>query len=91
MDAVCYRIVVAGQLGPRYAGAFDGMTIEPGDENTAIVGQIRDQSHLQGLLERIASLGLRLVSVTGENGRAALIRAAPGARVSPCAKRSSMR
>ena len=46
------------------------MTIEPGDENTAIVGQIRDQSHLQGLLERIASLGLRLVSVTGENGRA---------------------
>ena len=70
MDAVCYRIVVAGQLGPRYARAFDGMTIEPGDENTAIVGLIRDQSHLQGLLERVASLGLRLVSVTGEGGRA---------------------
>ena len=71
MHPVRYRIVVAGQLGPRYAGAFEGMTIEPGDENTAIVGQITDQAHLHGLLERIASLGLRLVSVSGENGRAA--------------------
>ena len=71
MDAVRYRIVVAGQLGPRYSGAFDGMTVELFDENTAIVGEIRDQAHLQGLLERIASLGLRLVSVSGENGRAA--------------------
>ena len=71
MDPVRYRIVVAGQLGPRYAGAFQGMTVEPGDENTAIVGQIADQAHLHGLLERIASLGLRLVSVSGENDRAA--------------------
>ena len=71
MNPVRYRIVVAGQLGPRYAGAFEGMTVEPGDENTAIVGQITDQAHLHGLLERIASLGLRLVSVSGENNRAA--------------------
>ena len=91
MDAVCYRIVVAGQLGPRYAGAFDGMTIEPGDENTAIVGQIRDQSHLQGLLERIASLGLRLRERDRRERPRGLIRAAPGARVRPCAKRSSTR
>jgi len=68
---VRYRIVVAGQLGPRYSGAFDGMTVEPLAENTAIVGQITDQAHLQGVLERIASLGLRLVSVSGENDRAA--------------------
>lgn len=71
MDVVRYRIVVAGQLGPRYAGAFEGMTVEPADENTAIVGQITDQAQLQGVLERIASLGLRLISVSGENGRAA--------------------
>ena len=71
MDPVRYRIVVAGQLGPRYTGAFEGMTIEPGGENTAIVGRITDQAHLQGVLERIAGLGLRLVSVTGEDGRAA--------------------
>jgi hypothetical protein len=71
VDPVRYRIVVAGQLGPRYSGAFEGMTVEPGDGTTAIVGQITDQAHLQGVLERIASLGLRLVSVSGENGQAA--------------------
>jgi hypothetical protein len=71
VDAERYRIVVAGQLGPRYSDAFNGMTVQPLEENTAIVGQIRDQAHLQGVLERIASLGLRLVSVTAENDRAA--------------------
>ena len=71
MDPVRYRIVVAGQLGPRYTGAFDGMTVEPGGENTVIMGQITDQAHLQGVLERIAGLGLRLLSVTGDDGRAA--------------------
>lgn len=71
MDPVRYRIVVAGQLGPRYSAAFEGMTVEPDAENTAIVGQVTDQAHLQGVLERIAGLGLRLLSVTGEDGRAA--------------------
>lgn len=71
MDGVRYRIVVAGQLGPRYAGAFEGMALEPGEVNTAIVGEVTDQAHLQGLLERIASLGLRLVSVSAESGDAA--------------------
>lgn len=40
MDGVRYRIVVAGQLGPRYAGAFEGMALEPGEVNTAIVGEV---------------------------------------------------
>ena len=58
-----YRIVVEGELGPRYASAFDGMTIRAHDGETDITGSIIDQSHLHGLLERIASLGLRLRSV----------------------------
>ena len=52
MNAVRYRIVVAGQLGPRYSSAFEGMTVEPAAENTAIVGQITDQAQLQGVLDR---------------------------------------
>ena len=59
-----YRIVVDGELGPRYATAFDGMTLRPHGGETDITGPIIDQSHLQGLLQRIASLGLRLQSVT---------------------------
>jgi hypothetical protein len=58
-----YRIVVEGELGPRYAAAFDGMTVRAHDGETDITGPIIDQSHLQGLLERIASLGLTLHSV----------------------------
>jgi hypothetical protein len=64
MSMTCYRLVVQGELGPRYASAFEGMTVRSHDGETDITGPIIDQSHLQGLLERIASLGLALTSVT---------------------------
>ena len=63
MSAPRYRLVVQGELGPRYASAFDGMTLHAHRGETEISGPITDQSHLQGLLERIASLGLTLRSV----------------------------
>ena len=53
-----------GELGARYASAFEGMTISAHDGITEITGEIIDPSHLQGLLERIAGLGLTLHSVT---------------------------
>ena len=59
-----YRLVIAGELGPRYASAFDGMTLRAHDGETEITGPIIDPSHLQGLLERIAGLGLTLRSLT---------------------------
>jgi hypothetical protein len=64
MPPTRYRIVVDGELGPRYASAFDGMTLRAHDGETDITGPIIDQSHLQGLLARIASLGLKLHSLT---------------------------
>ena len=64
MSPQCSRLVVQGELGPRYAAAFDGMTIRAHDGQTDITGTIIDQSHLQGLLERIANLGLTLHSFT---------------------------
>ena len=59
-----YRLVIQGELGPRYASAFDGMTLRAHDGQTEITGPIIDPSHLQGLLERIAGLGLTLHSLT---------------------------
>jgi len=59
-----YSIVVEGELGPRYASAFDGMTLRAHDGETEIIGPIIDPSHLQGLLGRIAGLGLTLHSLT---------------------------
>jgi hypothetical protein len=59
-----YCIVIEGELGPRYASAFDGMTLRAHDGETEITGPIIDPAHLQGLLERIAGLGLTLHSLT---------------------------
>jgi hypothetical protein len=39
------------------------MTLEPAAGQTVLVGEIRDQSHLYSVLERVRSLGLELVSV----------------------------
>ena len=64
MSATRYRLVVVGELGPRYASAFDGMTVRAHDGRTDITGPVIDQSHLQGLIARIASLGLTLHSLT---------------------------
>lgn len=58
-----YRIVVKDELGAAYAGAFDGMTIEAGGGKTILVGPIADQAQLQGILGRICSLNLVLLSV----------------------------
>ena len=64
MSAHRYRVVVEGELGPRYASAFDGMTVSAHDGRTEITGPIVDSSHLHGLLERIAGLGLTVHSLT---------------------------
>jgi hypothetical protein len=58
-----YRISVCGQLTERLESAFDGMTLKPGETTTALVGQVQDQSHLYGLLDRVRDLGLDLISV----------------------------
>ena len=63
MEPTVYRICVRGQLTQWLATAFDGMTLEPGVAHTALIGQVRDQSQLFGLLDRVRDLGLELVSV----------------------------
>jgi hypothetical protein len=64
MPAGNYGLVVKGELGPRYASAFKDMTITAHDGVTEITGEIIDPSHLQGLIERVTSLGLTLYSLT---------------------------
>jgi hypothetical protein len=59
-----YRVVVAGELGARYASAFEGMTVSAHDGITEMTGSIVDSAHLEGLVERIAGLGLTLRSLT---------------------------
>jgi hypothetical protein len=58
-----YRIVVRSELGDRYASAFEGMKMETKDGKTILIGEVKDQPHLFGILERINGLGLELLSV----------------------------
>jgi hypothetical protein len=58
-----YRIVVGAELGERFAPAFEGMKVRTADGRTSIEGEVKDQSHLHGILDRIHALGLELVSV----------------------------
>ena len=62
-EGATYQLVVAGELDERYAYLFEGMLMERVRGTTTLVGPIRDQAHLFGLIERIEELGLELVSV----------------------------
>jgi hypothetical protein len=58
------RITVRGRLSDRLATAFEGMTLVPARDDTALVGELSDRAHLHGLLTRIRDLGLELACVT---------------------------
>jgi hypothetical protein len=58
-----YRIVVRSELGDSYASAFEGMRMESKDGRTILTGELKDQPHLFGVLDRLNGLGLELLSV----------------------------
>jgi hypothetical protein len=68
-DARCvsvrkYRLVVEGELSDELGNAFAGMTLTRKEGQTLLIGQVRDQAELQGLLQRVSNLGLTLLSAS---------------------------
>ena len=63
MTAGRYELVLRGEIGDRFALLFEGMTLERAAGRTVLRGEVRDQAHLHGLIERIGELGMELVSV----------------------------
>ena len=63
MEPTSYRITVRGRVTKRLMSAFDGLDVEPGIGQTALAGEIRDQSHLYSVLDLVRGLGMDLVSV----------------------------
>jgi hypothetical protein len=59
-----YRLVVEGELSDSMGVAFDGMTLTREEGNTVLAGPVRDQAEFQGLLQRVAALGLTLLEAT---------------------------
>jgi len=67
-----YRIKVKGVLDRRWSDWFDGFDIlyEVEDE-TVLVGMVRDQAALHGMLSKIRDLGLPLLMVQRIEGEEA--------------------
>ena len=57
-----YQVIVRGELSDDAATVFKGMTLERRHGNTILLGRVRDQAELQGVLTRISDLGLTLLS-----------------------------
>jgi len=57
-----YRLTLEGEIGDPERREFEGMTMTRGDGTTVLVGPVRDQAELQGLLRRVSDLGLTLLS-----------------------------
>ena len=63
-----YQIVVKGELGQEWSDRLAGLTItstqrEGGSPHTALVGPVRDQAELNGILETLYSLHLPILRV----------------------------
>jgi hypothetical protein len=58
-----YRIVVRGEVSRRYAQAFEEMEVETEAGRTILTGEVIDQPHLHGIIDRVGGLGLELASV----------------------------
>ena len=63
MQPTMYQICVRGRVTERLGSALEGMRLEARTTESVFTGEIRDQSQLYGLLDRVRDLGLELVSV----------------------------
>jgi hypothetical protein len=56
-----YRLIVEGELSDSMRVVFECMTLTRQDGKTVLAGPVRDQTELQGLLQRVSALGLTLL------------------------------
>jgi hypothetical protein len=59
-----YRIRVKGRLDPSWSEWLGGFTIRSqGDDSTLLLGPVADQSALQGILNKLFGMNLKLLSL----------------------------
>jgi len=58
-----YRLEVRGHLGDLMGRSFPRMQIVYKNGNTVLVGPVRDQTELSGLLQHFLEFGVTLISV----------------------------
>jgi hypothetical protein len=63
MQSRTFEITFVGQAGPVVRAEFDDCEVSLGPKTTTLHTRLLDQGALQGLLQRIAGLGLELIEV----------------------------
>ena len=64
-----YQVMVKGDIDSTWSSRFDGYTVLPqANQETLIVGAVRDQPALHGLLAQIRDEGLILLWLRRQNG-----------------------
>jgi hypothetical protein len=58
-----YRLVLRGELGEPFGFLFEGMQMDRVGGTTVLTGDVVDQAHLHGLIQRTQELGLELISI----------------------------
>ena len=58
-----YRLEVEGELGELVGRSFPRMRIFHHHGNTVLVGPVRDEAELSGMLLRFSALGVKLMSL----------------------------
>jgi hypothetical protein len=66
-----YQLIVEGELGDELELVFEGFTLIRAAGKTTLTGIVRDQAELQGMLQRLSSLGTLLeLTAIDEGGQA---------------------
>jgi len=66
--AVRYRIVVRGEIAASFVGPLAGMVVESAGEESTLVIDIVDQSHLRGVLSSLSDRGIEIVGLAADLG-----------------------
>ena len=67
-ETTTYEIRVRGAVAEEFAGDFGARSCEHSDGMTVIVVDVLDQSHLQGIFDRLGDLNIEIESVNPADG-----------------------
>ena len=61
------KIIINGQIDESWKEWFKGMQVSKKDSYTILSGEINDEAHMHGILNRIRDFNLKLISVNQLN------------------------
>ena len=68
MAGISCVIVLSGELGEHFDGAFAGLSLARGAGQSELSGQVTDQAELQGVLHQLTDLGLDIIAFSSHPG-----------------------